>query len=349
MSQEQDESFDQFLNRLRELAATCNFGTLEEEMIRDRIVIGIRDNRTRERLLREPDLKLERAIDTCRTNELATKQRQKMEKTEIDNYIRAKQRPSNSCQYCGGVHVRGNCPAYGKTCTACKKKNHLVSVCKTKRMTKHSGGSLRDDKSKPPRDRKLGQHIHQLEDHDPEEHQAELSSDDRIYHLHSTNSKAQYFTEVEVAALKSRKSAQVKFQLDTGTTCSTTSLEDYSRIRNQAPQQSQAKLKLYDNSIIHPIGSVKLHLTANGIKKKIHFEVIRDDPTSLLSGKACEALGLLHFNEECVMRITTTTPSLTKGQILHEYKDIFTGLGKLPGTYHIETNPTVKPVQNNPR
>ena len=97
MSQEQDESFDQFLNRLRELAATCNFGTLEEEMIRDRIVIGIGDNRTRERLLREPDLKLERAIDTCRTNELATKQRQKMEKSEIVNYTRAKQRPSNSC------------------------------------------------------------------------------------------------------------------------------------------------------------------------------------------------------------------------------------------------------------
>ena len=223
-----------------------------------------------------------------------------MEKSEIVNYTRAKQRPSNSCQYCGGVHARGNCPAYGKTCTACKKKSHLASVCKTKRMTKHSGGSSRDDKSKPPRDRKFGQHIHQLKDHDPEEHQAELSSDDSIYHLHSTNSKAQYFAEVEVAALNSGKSAQVKFQLDTGATCSTMSLEDYSRISNQAPQQSQAKLKLYDNSIIHPIGSVKLHLTANGIKKNIHFEVIRDAPTSLLSGRACEALGLQLFNEECL-------------------------------------------------
>ena len=74
VSQDEDESFDQFLNRLQELMTTCNFSTLEEEMMRDRIVIGIRDNRTHERLLREPDLKLERAIDTCRTNELATKQ-----------------------------------------------------------------------------------------------------------------------------------------------------------------------------------------------------------------------------------------------------------------------------------
>ena len=106
-------------------------------------------------------------------------------------------------------------------------------------------------------------------------------------------------------------------------------------LASQAPQQSQAKLKLYDNSIIHPIGSVKLHLTANGIKKKTHFEVISDASTSLLSGKACEALGLLRFNEERVIHITTTTPSLTKEQILHEYKDIFTGLGKLPTPFSL--------------
>jgi hypothetical protein len=40
---------------------------------------------------------------------------------------------------------------------------------------------------------------------------------------------------------------------------------------------------------------------------------------------------------------------VTNENILQEYKDVFTGLGKLPGQYHIETNPNVKPVQNNPR
>ena len=41
--------------------------------------------------------------------------------------------------------------------------------------------------------------------------------------------------------------------------------------------------------------------------------------------------------------------SLTKEQVIHDYKDVFSGLGKLLETYHIETDPSVKPVQNNPR
>ena len=97
-----------------------------------------------------------------------------MEKSEIVNYTRARQRPSNSCQYCGGIHDRGNCPAYGKICTACKKKNHLARVCKSKSlssgMTKQSRGSSHYDKFKPPRNQMFGQHIHQLEDHDPEQY-----------------------------------------------------------------------------------------------------------------------------------------------------------------------------------
>ena len=35
--------------------------------------------------------------------------------------------------------------------------------------------------------------------------------------------------------------------------------------------------------------------------------------------------------------------------MIHDYKDVFSGLGKLQGTYHIETDPSVKPVQKYPR
>ena len=43
--QETDESFDRFLNRLREHISHCKYAALEE-MLRDRIVIGIDDNNT---------------------------------------------------------------------------------------------------------------------------------------------------------------------------------------------------------------------------------------------------------------------------------------------------------------
>ena len=40
-SQRADESFDQFLKALHKLAATCELGMFEDEMLRDCIVTGL--------------------------------------------------------------------------------------------------------------------------------------------------------------------------------------------------------------------------------------------------------------------------------------------------------------------
>ena len=45
--QEVGESFDSFLTSVRSLAKTCNFGTIQDRMIRDRVVVGIKDNTSR--------------------------------------------------------------------------------------------------------------------------------------------------------------------------------------------------------------------------------------------------------------------------------------------------------------
>lgn len=59
---------------------------------------------------------------------------------------------------------------------------------------------------------------------------------------------------------------------------------------------------------------------------------------------------LLHFNEECLLHVHPCYDRpLDQEQILHEYHDVFSGLGKLPGTYHIQIDPNAKPVQENPR
>ena len=44
------------------------------------------------------------------------------------------QRNRMECNYCGKKHVRGtsNCPAYGKICSKCHKKNHFALVCRAK-------------------------------------------------------------------------------------------------------------------------------------------------------------------------------------------------------------------------
>ncbi len=67
--QEERESIDNFVTRLREKAATCDYGGLKDEMIRDKIVLGITNEGTRRRLLSEKKITLLTAIEMCRTAE----------------------------------------------------------------------------------------------------------------------------------------------------------------------------------------------------------------------------------------------------------------------------------------
>ena len=52
-----------------ELAKTCNFKTNEERMLRDRIVLGVRDDTVRQKLLEDRKLTLASCIEVCRAHE----------------------------------------------------------------------------------------------------------------------------------------------------------------------------------------------------------------------------------------------------------------------------------------
>ena len=48
--------------------------------------------------------------------------------------------------------------------------------------------------------------------------------------------------------------------------------------------------------------------------------------------KNCQALNLIHFNKESILHMSASgSPDLSEEQILQDYQDVFTGLGKLPG------------------
>ena len=65
--QESNESIEVYAAVLRALAATCEFGELKDEMIRDHLVCGIADNSVRRKLLQDPKLSLEKCLDICRS------------------------------------------------------------------------------------------------------------------------------------------------------------------------------------------------------------------------------------------------------------------------------------------
>ncbi|PFX18959.1 Retrovirus-related Pol polyprotein from transposon 17.6 [Stylophora pistillata] len=163
--QQTEETIQSYVTRLRKLAATCEYGALTDELIRDSLVIRLKNQDDKVRLLREKSLDLKKAIEMCTTSEIASKQikmiagagNNKPEdvKKFSDKKIcygsrsskRDEGRSSNStkksekkrskgssdptCKYCGRKQRherRTECPAFKKTCSKCQKIDHFASV-----------------------------------------------------------------------------------------------------------------------------------------------------------------------------------------------------------------------------
>jgi len=80
--QESSETFDAFLGDLRRLVKTCGYGAVEESTVRNRIVLGIRHDTTRKKLLQTTTLTHATAIDICRSVEATTRQLKAMTSPE---------------------------------------------------------------------------------------------------------------------------------------------------------------------------------------------------------------------------------------------------------------------------
>lgn len=102
------ETIDQFVTALKQLSATCEFKDLKETLIRDRIVLGVRDLRIQEKLLQHADLKLSEAVQICRAMEssVSTQEKISREQTATVGLVRAgssqQQRGAHGSERSGG-------------------------------------------------------------------------------------------------------------------------------------------------------------------------------------------------------------------------------------------------------
>lgn len=74
--QKPGEKIDQYVTDLRDLSSTCDFGDLTDSLIRDRVILGIKDMSMKDCLLRTKDLTLVKAVELCRTSEITKSQLQ---------------------------------------------------------------------------------------------------------------------------------------------------------------------------------------------------------------------------------------------------------------------------------
>ena len=150
--QEEGESAETFITALFSLAEHCGYGNLHDEMIRDRIVVGIRNSALSERLQLDARLTLDGAISQVRQAE-AVKQQQPLLRGKSDTPVGAVQRtrggyrggrrspttPANpnrtqdKCPRCGRwpSHDRAQCPAKDQICNKCHKRGHFRVVCRS--------------------------------------------------------------------------------------------------------------------------------------------------------------------------------------------------------------------------
>ena len=136
---------------LYSLADNCDYGEFRDQMIRDRLVVRIRDNSLSERLQMDAELTLEKAMKTIRQREAVHEQQIVLsggeptnEPGNLDLLNPKKQQssghskftrptPDKLCARCGkGPHGRDKCPATEAVCHRCKKKGHYNSQCHTK-------------------------------------------------------------------------------------------------------------------------------------------------------------------------------------------------------------------------
>ena len=65
-----NESLDNYITALMKLSESCGFGALRESLARDRLILGVKDDRVHQKLLGKRDLDLDKAIETIKASQV---------------------------------------------------------------------------------------------------------------------------------------------------------------------------------------------------------------------------------------------------------------------------------------
>ena len=356
--QEAGESIETYVASIRSLAKTCNYGELANDLIRDRIVVGIRDNSVRKHLLRESKLTLKSCVDICRASECTAQQLKAMRPTEDVHAMG--QKPQRNlrqkkefksphvtqprmvdCIICGKTHVKKKeeCPAWGKTCTKCDGKKHFAPFC-----TK--GGRQRKYKQVQTVECK---HDEEYGEEDDDEYLLTVLTEDPEY-IDSVKDKEypkKIFTTLEL------KGKQIKFQLDCGATVNIIPEDVYQSAFHdpnlEQLQKANTTLVMYNKSEITALGK----LTAETLNPKnderylIEYLIVSRGLNPLLGARTIQQLHLMNINEANIMSMDTEDRKkvLTQSDITDSYADVFAGEGALEGKLHLEIDESVPPVK----
>ncbi len=352
--QRDGETVEQFVTDLKNKSKSCNYGTLKESLIRDQIVIGVCDAKVQERLLRDCELTLAKAIQICQAAETTNLQMKTLSleaaggaavREQAVSAVKQKAgagagakpksaqklRPQNSanvensdvrCPKCGLRHyVSGRCPARGKTCFKCQGTDHFAGVCSFA--------------STPAQPRPRVNVVAEDEDDADEFFVGAVNTDNS-----DADSEGEWISALVV------NGSLVPFKLDTGAQVNVLPVKDFNALGKKAKLiKRTVKLRAYTGEPIPTLGVCRAELSCQGKKSQVMFVVVSGDGQPLLGLPTCEKLGLVKrvhvVNKEA---LNTEVGTGAVSDIVNEYNDVFQGLGCLPVTHKIQLRADAVPV-----
>ena len=321
-TQRQGETAEEFITSLYSLAADCQYGNLRDEMIRDRLVVGILDTSLSERLQMNADLTLEKAKQIVRQREAVQKQQTILHRGEqpsetMVSYLKGDKRSSSrksstppqrqqsqhsqKCTRCGkGPHSRGACPAKEAICHKCKKKGHYSAQCFSKGVAEVSS-------------------------------QPTSNLDITYLNTIGSGSHASWKATIKV------NNQMMTFKLDTGAEVTALTEPAFLQLRDVPLQAPTKALHGPDRKPLKVLGQVTLTFSSKE-KTCIHNAfVVRDLEQNLLGLPAIQDLNLL-------AKVAEVRPGPDDlGDVTAQFPALFSGLGTLKGEFHIRLKPDATP------
>ena len=324
---EPGETHDQYRTTLRKIAENCDFASITpDEILRDRLFFGIRDTKTRERLLRESELTLKKTDEICHAAESTVAQMRVVEDGNFGVVISAVNDPkkkkqdagplTKQCQSCGRRHDlrrREFCPAFGKTCNKCNKGNHFAAKCLSK------GNPV----------------VHPLATEEPE--------DDEVFETHTVGS----LDDSQLVTLRLASGSHIRFQVDTGAQCNVVPVGIYKRATQDRGlaqvTPSRMNITAYGGAMLPVVGTVLLRVWRGTFHCRLDCKLVdRDDICPLLGRKACLGMKIISYldNDQLNQPHTGGAPvyarteqsPLSVKRLAEKYPTVFGGgVGRLQG------------------
>ncbi|GBL54047.1 hypothetical protein AVEN_188016-1 [Araneus ventricosus] len=337
--QEEGETFDVFVMDLKKLVKSCEFGDQSDSVVCDRIVLGVGDASLQERMLRESDLSLERAIDLGKTAELIKIRTQTVQGQNVDFVGRRSgaQKPLSSRE----ANWSNKDETVNKSCQNGEKARMFSSCWKCNR--KHVKG-------KCPA-------------YDVKDVVVDESEDNGDYYVNSINVHHIVKCIESASTLKEWNKTliiegqPVTFKLDTGAEVNVLPLSIFNLFKSQSKMRKcNVVLKAFGGATIKPVGSISLNCSVDNLNCVIDFIIVANPQVRPLLGiNECVKLDLIHFvndieipNKNKLDQYMNMAFS-SKDEFIQNNVELFEGVGKFKGTCKINIKNDATPVVRPPR